>query len=205
MCATKKDNQPMPQAAVTRISLFYGIAIEIWYEDEEPPHIHANYDGKEAQVGLDNQVLGGWLPPIGLEMIHEWISKHQEELQDAWNRCSRREYPIPIAPLHHDDPLDGPGHLYLMDVESVEAREGYRVWVRYEDGACGEVDLSHLAGKGVFKSWRDRSFFESVNVSHGVVSWRGDIELDPCQLYMEVTGKAAEEVLPGLRPDYKDT
>ena len=35
---------------------------------------------------------------------------------------------------------------------SVEPREGYRIWLRYSDGAAGEVDLSHymrLTGKSV--------------------------------------------------------
>ena len=204
MSPSKKENLPEPQSPFTRLSLFYGIAIEMGFEDEEPPHIHADYDGKEVKIGLDNHVLGGGLPPTGMEMVHEWISEHQEELQDAWRRCRRREYPLPIPPLHHNEPLAGPGHLYLMDVESVEPREGYRIWVRFEDGVCGEVDLSHLAGKGVFKAWLDRSFFENVSVNHGAVSWKGDIDLDPCKLYMDVTGKVIEEIWPGLRPGYKD-
>ena len=91
-----------------------------------------------------------------------------------------------------------------MEVDAVEPREDYRIWVRFEDGVCGEVDLSHLAGKGVFEAWSDRTFFESINVIHGVVSWKGGIDLDPCQLYMDVTGKAIEEIWPGLRPGYQD-
>ena len=46
---------------------------------------------------------------------------------------------------------------------AVEPREGYRVWLRYPDGAKGEVDLSHLAGRGVFKAWDDRACFETVH------------------------------------------
>ena len=48
---------------------------------------------------------------------------------------------------------------------AVEPREGFRIWIRYEDGAEGEIDLSDVAGKGVFKAWDDREFFESVYVS----------------------------------------
>ena len=32
----------------------------------------------------------------------------------------------------------------------VEAREGLRIWLRFSDGSVGEVDLSDLAGRGVF-------------------------------------------------------
>ena len=204
MSTSKKDNLPVPQSPFTRLSLFYGIAIEMGFEEEGPPHIHAFYEDKKAKVGLDKQVISGWLPPTGLEMVQEWVSMHQGELQEAWKRCSRREYPTPIVPLYDDEPRVGPGHLYRTDVEEVEVREGYRIWVRFEDGVCGEVDLSHLAGMGVFKAWLDRSHFENVSVKHGIVTWKGDIDLDPCQLYMEVSGKALEEIMPGFRPGYRD-
>ncbi len=40
-----------------------------------------------------------------------------------------------------------------------ELRDGYRTWLRYQDGAMGKIDLSHLAGRGVFKAWNDRACF----------------------------------------------
>ncbi len=42
----------------------------------------------------------------------------------------------------------------------VKALPNYRLWLRYEDGATGEVDLAHLVGKGVFKLWIDLQAFE---------------------------------------------
>ncbi len=39
---------------------------------------------------------------------------------------------------------------------AVEARDDYRIWLRYSDGVDGEIDLAHLAGRGVFKSWNNR-------------------------------------------------
>ncbi len=204
MTAEKKRSPPKPQARTTRLSLFYGIAIEMWFDDHAPPHFHAICEGQEARVGLDNTLLGGWLPQRALQLVHKWTSLHYDELQDAWARCSRWEYPLSIAPLDRDESLVGPGHLYLMDVIAVEALEEYRIRVSFKDGVCGEVDLSHLAGQGVFQAWCDRAFFEDVFISHGTVSWKGEIDLDPCQLYMDVTGKAVEEVMPGLRPAYQD-
>ena len=35
---------------------------------------------------------------------------------------------------------------------NVEPRDGFHIWLEYDDGAQGEVDLSHLAGKGIFKA-----------------------------------------------------
>ncbi|MBI2338902.1 MAG: DUF2442 domain-containing protein [Deltaproteobacteria bacterium] len=37
----------------------------------------------------------------------------------------------------------------------------YKIWVKFSDGAEGEVDLSPLMGKGVFARWK-----EKVNTLH---------------------------------------
>ena len=42
---------------------------------------------------------------------------------------------------------------------------GYRIRLRYSDGIDGEVDLTELAGRGVFTAWTDRAFFESVRLA----------------------------------------
>ena len=68
---------------------------------------------------------------------------------------------------------------------AVEPREGYRIWLRYSDGAEGEVNLSHLAGRGVFKAWHDRACFEGVRITeYDSIAWSEEIELCPDALYM---------------------
>ena len=37
---------------------------------------------------------------------------------------------------------------------AVEARKRFRIWLRYSDGAAGEIDLSHVAGRGARQSAR---------------------------------------------------
>ena len=89
----------------------------------------------------------------------------------------------------------------------VEAREGYRIWVEYDDGARGEVDLSDVAGKGIFKAWDDREFFERVHVTEfGAIGWSDELDICPDQVYFDLTGKTPEEMMPGLRkqPDALD-
>ena len=39
----------------------------------------------------------------------------------------------------------------------------YRIWLRYQDGTEGVVDLSHLAGKGVFAALDKGDVFAKVN------------------------------------------
>lgn len=85
---------------------------------------------------------------------------------------------------------------------AVEPREDYRVWLQYDDGVSGEVDLSSTPRTGVFAAWEDRAFFESAHLDeHGAVVWGEDEQLDACAdyLYMRLTGKTVEELIPGLR------
>lgn len=82
----------------------------------------------------------------------------------------------------------------------VEARQGRRIWLSFSDGSAGEVDLSDLAGRGVFRAWEQRDVFEGVYVApHGAVAWNDEIELCADALYLELTGSAAEELCPGIR------
>ena len=77
----------------------------------------------------------------------------------------------------------------MSHVTEVEPREGCRIWLRYSDGSAGEVDLSDLLGKGVFRAWNDPGFFDRVHVTpHGAVAWSEEIELCPDALYIELTG-----------------
>lgn len=72
--------------------------------------------------------------------------------------------------------------------------------MRYSDGASGEVDLSHLAGRGVFEAWNRRACFESVRIaSGGAIAWDEAIELCPDAVYLRLTGKSVAEVMPGVR------
>ena len=77
---------------------------------------------------------------------------------------------------------------------AVEPRDGYRIWLRYSDGAAGEGDLSHLAGRGVFEAWNDRACFEAVHMTeYDAVAWSQELELCPDVLYMQLTGKALDD------------
>ena len=88
----------------------------------------------------------------------------------------------------------------LVQPVAVEPRDGHRIWVRYSDGPEGEIDLSHLAGHGVFTAWDDRIYFEKVHVTeHRSIAWDDQIELCPDALYMELTGLTVEELMPAAR------
>ena len=68
------------------------------------------------------------------------------------------------------------------------AKPHYRVWIRFDDGLEGEVDLNHLVGKGVFAAWKSVDFFNQVRVDpkSNTLAWGEDIDLDPYVLREKV-------------------
>lgn len=62
-----------------------------------------------------------------------------------------------------------------------KAKPNYHVWIRFDDGLEGEVDLSDLVGQGVFESWRSIDFFNQVHVDPktDTICWGDEIDLDP--------------------------
>lgn len=62
-------------------------------------------------------------------------------------------------------------------------KQNYRVWVRFDDGLEGEVDLSYLVGQGVFNAWESIEFFHQVciNPKTDTLAWgdEDEIDLDP--------------------------
>ncbi len=94
----------------------------------------------------------------------------------------------------------GKGVGNVMLVVDVEPREGFQIWVRFDDGTSGTVELDELAGRGVFKTWADRRVFESVRITDaGAVEWPGEVDLCADALYLRLTGKQPEDLFPALR------
>lgn len=82
----------------------------------------------------------------------------------------------------------------------VKAMPKYKLWLRYDDGVEGEVDLSDLAGKGVFSIWNEYSTFEDVHIGeHHEIAWSDSVDLCPDALYLRLTGRTPEEVFPNRR------
>ncbi len=82
-----------------------------------------------------------------------------------------------------------------MMARIVEAKplDGYKVHLRFEDGAEGVVDIAREVGfKGVLAALRNPAFFRQVRVlpDFGTICWPNDVDLDPDVLYRRVTGIA---------------
>ncbi len=84
----------------------------------------------------------------------------------------------------------------------IEAKplEKYRLSVKFSDGVQGVIDLSEFAGKGVFALWNDYGQFKKVKIgSSGELIWDDEVDMDGLAIYLKITGKKPEDVLPKLR------
>lgn len=69
---------------------FYNIIIKLLYKDDSQhhkPHFHVYYDGYEASVGVDGELLAGKLPVKQLKLVQAWAAIHEDELYIAWNKA----------------------------------------------------------------------------------------------------------------------
>lgn len=82
------------------ISTFYGILIQMFWNDHAPPHFHALY--AEHEVLIDIHTLGvmeGQMPRRALALVLEWAQEHRTELIEDWQLCERNQTPKKIQPL----------------------------------------------------------------------------------------------------------
>ena len=83
---------------------------------------------------------------------------------------------------------------------SVKPLSKYRIWLEFDDGVSGEIDLSDVAGSGVFKIWDEPGYFEKVHIApHRAIAWDDEVELCPDSLHWELTSKADEATVPAER------
>jgi hypothetical protein len=73
----------------------------------------------------------------------------------------------------------------LVDVVEVRHVHGYTVWIRFEDGTSGEVDLSASFRGPVFEPLRDIEYFRQVRVDRelGTIVWPNGADIAPETLY----------------------
>ncbi|MGH8453230.1 MAG: DUF2442 domain-containing protein [Nevskiales bacterium] len=82
----------------------------------------------------------------------------------------------------------------LKDIVEVRPLGAYRLYLRFEDGVAGELDISSLVTfDGIFADIRDPQRFAQVRVDEelGTICWPNGADLDPDVLYSKLATKAA--------------
>ena len=82
------------------VSRFFGIIIRMFYDEHNPPHFHAEYQGAKAVFDFDGNLLQGDLgSKTARKLIRDWIDLHRNELIEDWERARQDETLRKIAPL----------------------------------------------------------------------------------------------------------
>ena len=89
-----------------------------------------------------------------------------------------------------------------LKVTEVRTLDGFRIWIKFNDGTQGELDLTEYEDKPWFQPWRNRRVFENVWIPPhgGEIRWGDDPEetaMGFCLtwLYTELTGTPWDKVL----------
>jgi hypothetical protein len=80
----------------------------------------------------------------------------------------------------------------LKDIVEARSLGGHRLYLRFEDGVEGEIDLATLIDfRGVFEPLRDPAEVAKVRVDDelGTICWENGADIDPDVLYSRLTGK----------------
>ncbi len=82
------------------ISMFYGIIIQMFWDEHAPPHFHATYSEYKATINIrELSIIEGNLPRRASQLVLDWAELHQEELLIDWDLCQANQHPKPVAPL----------------------------------------------------------------------------------------------------------
>lgn len=90
----------------------------------------------------------------------------------------------------------------LKDIVEVRPLENYQLFLRFEDGTAGTVDVSQQVGfQGIFAWLRDRENFRKVRVDTelGTIIWPNGADLDAEVLYSAITGQPIDLVRQNSR------
>lgn len=87
----------------------------------------------------------------------------------------------------------------LVDVIEAKYLRDFTVWVKFEDGSEGEIDLSGELYGPVFEPLKDVNYFKQVRVDPelGTIAWPNGADLAPEFLYDKVMRQHQEHTLLG--------
>lgn len=81
------------------ICRFYGIIIQMFFNDHNPPHFHVVYGDFKAVININDEIVEGFMPKRALKLVFEWMELHKIELLANWELAQYGELPKKIEPL----------------------------------------------------------------------------------------------------------
>jgi hypothetical protein len=85
---------------VPEIARFFGMVIQMYWDEHNPPHFHVIYEGKKSSIDIINlKLIEGSLSRRALNLVLDWAEIHQNELLEDWKICEQKQMPKKINPL----------------------------------------------------------------------------------------------------------
>lgn len=75
------------------VAYVFGMKVQLFYGDHDPPHFHVEYGEHRARVSIATlTLLDGALPTRKKRRLLAWAAEHQEQLSQGWaDVCNDRK------------------------------------------------------------------------------------------------------------------
>ena len=102
-------------------------------------------------------------------------------MEDAhcWRRMVYDKQAKQVKEVHVKDSY------YYESVTDAIPCGGYKVAVRFRKGECGVFDCTPYLDDSFWASLRDKSVFDKVRVDCGMLTWPGDIDIAPEEVWAD--------------------
>jgi hypothetical protein len=85
------------------VSVFFGVVVRMFYQEHEPPHFHAEYQGQRATFDFSGRVMAGSIcSRTARRLIRQWALRHAAELTRNWTKLKAGLPLDRIAPLERE-------------------------------------------------------------------------------------------------------
>ena len=82
-----------------------------------------------------------------------------------------------------------------MKAVELKALPHYKLFLSFDDGVCGTIDLSSMVEKGIFQGLKDEASFNKVYLTGYSIAWSGELEIDLLSVYAELAKRKPEEFM----------
>ena len=82
------------------ICRFFGIIIRMFFDEHDPPHFHAEYQGSKAVFDFNGNIMKGTLSSrTATRLVRDWIDQSLDALKEDWELARAGKEVKKIAPL----------------------------------------------------------------------------------------------------------
>jgi hypothetical protein len=77
----------------------------------------------------------------------------------------------------------------MFDVVEVKALKKHHLFLRFENGISGIVDIADIIPfEGIFAPLKDSRYFSKVKINSdiGTICWENGADISPCYLYSQI-------------------